>query len=118
MLQSNKIKVYHNGNSKKLKPQCKGQDFLYELSPDNNKTQWSKGVILDRNDRSYKIQTKTGRKLIRKRVSVRPYKSRIPHSRPVEIEPKIPTAKNPVLVNQSNKTTLNVEVPNKDNSVP
>ena len=72
-----KIKDYHNGNAKELKPLCKGQDVLYELHPDSKRTQWSKGVILNRSDRSYVIQTETGRKLIRNRVNVRLYKGKI-----------------------------------------
>ena len=93
-----KIKDYHHGNNKELKPLSKGQDVLYKLNPDNNKMQWSKGVILDRNDKSYMIQTKTGRKLFRKRVNVRPYKNRIPQSRHVKIEPKVLAAKKPVFL--------------------
>ena len=56
-----KIKDHHNGNAKELKPLCKGQDILYELNPDNKRTQWSKGVILNRSDRNYTILTETGR---------------------------------------------------------
>ena len=69
-----KIKDYHDGNTKELKPLCKGQDILYELNPDKKGTQWSKGFILNRSDRSYIIQIETGKKLIRNRVNVRLYK--------------------------------------------
>ena len=72
MAKQAKIKDYHDSNAKELKPLCKGQDVLYELSQDNKRTQWSKGIKLDRSDISYMIQTETGRKLIRNRVSVRP----------------------------------------------
>ena len=68
------IKDYHDGNAKELKLLCKGQDILYKLNPDSKRTQWSKGVILNRSNRSYMIQTESGRKLIRNRVNVRPYK--------------------------------------------
>ena len=34
-----KIKDYHDGNAIELKPPCKGQDILYELNPDNKRTQ-------------------------------------------------------------------------------
>ena len=97
-------------NAKELKPLCKGQDVLYELHPDNKRTQWSKDVILNRSDRSYKIQIETGRKLIRNRVNVRSYKGKIPQPRHVAIEPKIPV-RQPVLVNKPNKTSLKVEFP-------
>ena len=113
-----KIKDYHNGNAKELQPLYKGQDILYTLNPDNKRTQWSKGVILDRSDRSYIIQTETGRKLIRNRVNVRPYKGKIPQPRLVDIESKVPV-RQPVLVNKSHKTSLKVHVHiKKDNSAP
>ena len=62
------------------------------------------------------IQTDTGRKLIRNKVNVRPYKGKIPQPRHVDIDPNIPV-RQPVLVNKPNKTSLKVEVPlQKDNS--
>ena len=65
------------------------------------------------------IQTETGRKLIMNRVNWWNHiSSRISKSRHVEIEPKVPAAKKPVLVNKSDKTSFNIEVPNKDDSVP
>ena len=94
-----KIKHYHDGSAKELKPLCKGQDVLDELNPDSKRTQWNKGVILDRSDRSNMIHTETGRKLIRNRVNVRPYKGKIPQPRHVDIEPKVPV-RWPVLVNK------------------
>ena len=110
MAKQAKIKDYHDGNAKELKPLCKGQDILYKLHPDNERTQWSKGVILDRSDRSYMILTVTGRKLIRSRVDVRLYKGKIPQPRHVDIECKVPV-RQPVLVNKPNKTSLKVKVP-------
>ena len=72
-----KIKDYHDGNAKEVKPLCKGHDIIYKQNPDNKRTQWNKGFILNRSDRSYMIQTETGRTLIRNRVNVRPYKGKI-----------------------------------------
>ena len=113
-----KIKDYYDGNAKELKPLCKGQDILYKLNPDNKRTQYCKGVILNRSDRSYTIQTETGRKLIRNRVDRRPYKGKIPQPRHVDIKPKV-LVRQPILVNKPNKTNLKVKVPLiKDNSAP
>ena len=115
MAKQAKVKDYHGGNAKELKPLCKGQDILYDLNPDNKRTQWSKGVILNRSDKSYTIQTETGRKLIRNRIDMRPYKGKIPLPRQVDIEPKIPV-RQPVLVTESIKNSLRVEVPLKKNN--
>ena len=94
-----------------------GQDVLYELNPEDKRTQWSKGVILNRSDRSCMIQTETGRELIRNRVNMRPYRGKITHPRHVDIEPEVPV-RQPVLVKPS-KTSLKVKVPlKKDNSAP
>ena len=90
---------------KKLKPLCKGQDILYQLPPNNKRTELSKGVILNRSGKSYTIQTETGRNLIRNRVNVRPYKGKIPQPRHVDIEPKVPVGQ-PVLGNKPNKTSM------------
>ena len=103
---------HHDDNAKELKPLCKGQDLLYGLNPDNKRTQWGKGVILNRSDRSYMTQTETGRELIRNRVNVRPYKGMIPQPRHVDIESKVPV-RQPVLVNKPNKTSLKLKVPLK-----
>ena len=96
MAKQAKINDYHNGNAKELKPLCKGQDVLYELHPDKKITQWSKSVILNRSDRHYTIQTETGRKMIRNQVNVRPYKGKIPETRHLDIEQKVPV-RQPVL---------------------
>ena len=118
MAKEAKIKDYHDGSAKELKPLCKRQDILYKLNPDNKRTQWSKGIIPNRSVRSYMIQTETLRKLIRNRVHVRPYKDKIPQPRHVDIESNV-QVRLPVLVNESNKTSLKVEVPlKKDNSAP
>ena len=118
MAKQAKIKHYHNGNAKELKPLCKGQDVLYELHPDNKRTHLSKGVILNKSDKSYMIQIETGRKLIRNRVNVRPYKGKIPQLRHVDVEPEV-LVRQPVLVGKPNKTSLKVKVPlKKDNSAP
>ena len=90
MAKQAKIKDHRDGNAKELKALCKGQDILYKLNPDNKRTQWNKGVMLNRRYRGYMIQTETGRKLIGNRVDVRPYKGRIPQPRHVDIEPKVP----------------------------
>ena len=104
-----KIKNHHDGNAKELKPLYKGQDVLYELNSNNKRTQWSKGVILNRSGRGYMIRTETGRELIRNRVNVRLYKGKIQH---VDIKPKVPV-RQPVLVNKPNNTSLKVKVPLK-----
>ena len=83
VVKEDKIKDYHDGNAKEVKSLCKGQDILCKLNPDNKTTQWNKGVILNRSDRSYMIQTETDRKLIRNSVNVRPYKGKI-HSQDME----------------------------------
>ena len=110
------MKDHHNGIAKELKVLCKGLNILYELNLDNKRTQWSKGIILNRSDRSYMIQTETGRELIRNRVNVRLYKGKIPQPRHVDIEPKVPVRQSG-LVNKPNRTSLKVGVPlKKDNS--
>ena len=76
LVKQTKSKNYHVGNAKELRPISKGQDILFELNPDNRKAHWSKGVILDRNDRSYTVKSQTGCKLVRNRVNLRQLKIR------------------------------------------
>ena len=49
---------------------------MFELNPDDSKAHWSKGVVLDRNDRSYTLKSQTGCKLVRNRVNFRQLKIR------------------------------------------
>ena len=60
-----KAKITNDGNAKELRPPSKGQDVLFELNPDASKAHWSKGVILDRNDKSYTVKSQTRCKLVR-----------------------------------------------------
>ena len=62
LVKQTKSKDYHDGNAKELRPLSIGQDILFELNPDDSKGHWRKGVILDRNDKSYTVKSQTGHK--------------------------------------------------------
>ena len=66
LVKQTESKDYYDGNAKELRPLSKGQDVLFELNPDDSKAHWSKGVILDRNDRSYTVKSQTGHKFSEK----------------------------------------------------
>ena len=104
-------KDYHDGNAKKLRPLSKGQDILFECKADDSKAHWNKGVILNRNDRSYTVKSQTGCKLVRNRVNLIQYKNQTDKHTCVEV-------RQPVLVTNLTRLILFKVSIRKDNSVP
>ena len=98
-------KDYHDSNAKELGPLSKGQNVLFELNPDDSKAHWSKGVVLDRNDRSYTVKSQIGHELVRNRVNLRQLKNQTD---------KHTDVRQLVLIDKSEKASLI----KKDNSVP
>ena len=78
---------------------------MLELNPDDSKAHWSKGVVLDRKDRSYTVISQTGHTLVRNRVNLRQFKNQTD---------KHTEVRQPVLIDKFYKASFI----KKDNSAP